>query len=119
MIVDRYTAEFKEQREAREAQAEVEAGEAARLNREARARYEASLEAERAAKNAEADARLEEALAPERDRLKRGWLAAHPGKTARDFTECAWPLLRANLVEQLEAAEGARMRASLRARYNF
>jgi len=85
------------ERESKEAEAEAERK---RRNDAARGRYLAKLDAERAERRAAAETRLEEEIAPERERLKRSWLADHSGKTEKDFMAVAWPHLRLNLIEE-------------------
>jgi hypothetical protein len=90
-------------------------------NQEARRAWLASLEEARASKRAEWEAQVEEEIAPERERLQRAWLAAHPGKSEADFFTHSWPHLRQNVIaererQQIEATE-ARMRAS--GQYSF
>jgi len=97
------------ERESKEAEAEAERN---RRNEEARSRYLASLEMEKAERRAVHEAKLEHELLPERERIKRSWLADHPGKSEKDFMAVAWPYLRLNLIEerdrrQLEATKKA------------
>lgn len=100
---------------------EREAEERRRANEEARRAWLATLEKERALKRAAAEAQVEHDLAPERDRLKREWLAAHSGKTERDFIEHAWPQLRQNVIAERERRQIEATEALLRAsgQYSF
>jgi len=66
-----------------------------RLARLASAKDEKRREHER-----EIDAELE----PQKQRLKRDWLANNPAFTEFDFERKAWILLRQNLVEERNAA---------------
>jgi len=99
----RYSDEFVRRRDAEQAaaarQTEADAAENQRLGD----RRLAGLAAERAAAEAEQDSRLELALEPERLRLQREWLAAHPDHTAQDFRTKAWPRLRLNLADERAA----------------
>ncbi len=109
------------EREVRE-EAEREAlEEAGRLNEEARRRRLAG-EAELARKAAaRREAETEAGLAPEKERERRAWLAAHPGQTPEDFERQAWPHLRRNLLDtQAEAQQAAlRQRLGATGRYGF
>ncbi len=69
-------------------------------NDETRRKYLAGLENEKAAKQAEADARIDAGLEPQKQFLKREWLANNPNETAADFEKKAWQHLRLNLIEQ-------------------
>ncbi len=72
-------------------------------NDETRQRYLTSLNDEREAKAAESQAKIDAELEPQKQILKRQWLADHPGKTENDFNRKAWIHLRQNLVEQRDA----------------
>jgi hypothetical protein len=69
-------------------------------NDETRRKYLAGLENEKTAKQAEADARIDARLEPQKQFLKREWLANNPNETAADFEKKAWVHLRENLLEQ-------------------
>ena len=109
-------ARQREEREAREAQ-EAEALEAGRReNAEARRVYLAGLAAAKAADARREEAATDAALAAAKERARRDWLLANPGKDGADFERDAWPLVRANLVEdageaQLRAARAALLRS--------
>jgi hypothetical protein len=76
-----------------------------RANEEAAGRWHAKVKPEQDTKRAEDEATLEAELAPERERLQREWLAAHPGKAVADFLRHAWPGLRQNIIEARRQAE--------------
>ena len=88
----------------RQATAAAARREQERLKQAAEERHRARLLDARAQEQAAAEAQVDAALEPERVRLERQWLADHPGQTAAAFAKTAWPLLRANLVEQQRAA---------------
>ncbi len=69
-------------------------------NDETRAKYFTKLAAEKAAKQAERDAEIDRELEPQKQILKRDWLANNPNFTASDFEKKAWHLLKENLIEQ-------------------
>lgn len=71
-----------------------------RENGEAGRTYRASLDAAKAEKQREHDARIDRQIEPQKQMLKRDWLANHPGKTADDFDKSAWVHLRTNIIEQ-------------------
>lgn len=68
-------------------------------NGETRKRYLDGLEAKKAEKRAESERAFDQAIEPQKQQLRRQWLADHPGKSEKDFESAAWPLLRANLVD--------------------
>lgn len=72
-------------------------------NDEAGRKYRASLETAKAEKQREHDARIDRELEPQKQKLKREWLANNPNFTETDFEEKAWRHLRANLIEQRNA----------------
>jgi len=77
-------------------------------NAETRKAYLAGLEAQKAEKAKLADIALDQELEPQKQILKRSWLANHPGKSSTDFEQHSWPLLRENLiVERDELARRA------------
>jgi hypothetical protein len=98
-----------------------EQAERQRRNEEARARYLATLEAERAARRAADEAKLEQELSPERERLKRSWLADHPGKSEKEFHTQAWPNLRLNVIEERDRRQMEATKAAMRSngKYTF
>src|SRR6185369_16600880 len=69
-------------------------------NDAARRQYQDGLAAQRAERQKEAEAKLEKDLQPQKEALKRDWLANNPSFNASDFETKAWPLLKGNLVEQ-------------------
>jgi hypothetical protein len=69
-------------------------------NAEARRRYLASLDAARSGKQREHDAEIDRELEPQKQRLKREWLANNPNFTATDFEQKAWHLLKENLIAE-------------------
>jgi hypothetical protein len=85
-------------------------------NDETRRKYLAGLENEKAQKQAERDRQIDAGLEPQKQFLKREWLANNPNETAADFEKKAWQHLRLNLIEQRnnEAFELERQRASVR-----
>lgn len=99
-----YDDEFRRQRQTEEAEREKDQQERIRQNAIAGKQIEAGLEAKREAERQDREARIDAELEPEKQRLQRQWLADHPDKTARDFNTHAWPLLRANILEQHKAA---------------
>jgi ribosomal protein L20 len=94
-----YSKEFRAAREAEQRAADAEQKERKRQNALARKRYLDRLEAERQMQRDEHEAKVEQELAPMKTRLQRQWLVDHPDKDASDFEAQAWPLLRANLLE--------------------
>lgn len=115
---------YEQYRIEREQRKRAEAAELARMRQEnaaARERYLAGLQAQRDEQAAHDLAAQEQALAPQRLQIERQWLASHPDKSAADFRAHAWPLLRANLLEQAKAERSERVAAELRAsgRYSF
>ncbi len=95
-----YSQAFIDRRDAEQADAARQAEADIAENERLRDRYLAGLAAKRAADTAENEARLELALEPERLRLQREWLAAHPDHSAEDFRSKAWPRLRENLGDE-------------------
>jgi len=95
-----YTDAFYQRWAADQAAAKAEQEEMQRANAEARARYLAGLEAKKLEEKQRAEAAIEAELAPQKERAKRQWLYDHPDKEAKDFERNAWPLLKANLLEE-------------------
>ena len=83
-------------------------------NAEAGRKYRATLEAAKAEREREHDAQIDRELEPQKQRLKREWLANNPNQTAADFEKKAWHLLKENLIEQrnAEAFEAEKQRAA-------
>jgi len=100
----RAAAEREAERQDRQRQAEEEREQARRENEDARARYMAGLEAQKVTREQLAAQRLEDELSADRIRLERAWLVDHPEKSAADFRRVAWPLLKANLLDERRAA---------------
>ncbi len=90
-------------------------------NAEARRRYLASLDAARSGKQREHDAEIDRELEPQKQRLKREWLANNPNQTPADFEKKAWAFLKGNLIEQREAAkmEHTKRQLSASGRYSL
>ncbi len=63
-------------------------------NAETRRKYLAGLEAAKAEKQAEHDAAIDRELEPQKQQLKRDWLANNPAFTEFDFEKKAWVLSR-------------------------
>ncbi len=99
-----YTDSYRQQREAMERQAEAEQRERDESNAQARARYLDGLKATEDAARREREERVEAALAPQRERAAREWLVAHPAHNASDFMRQAWPLIKANILDDEAAA---------------
>jgi hypothetical protein len=93
----------------------AEQAERDRLNAETRKRYLDGLQAKHDAERQRREAEQEAALAPTKERARRQWLYDHPEMTAADFEARAWPLLKANLLEdEREAAIQREMEAMRR-----
>jgi hypothetical protein len=73
-------------------------------NAEVRRKYLANLQAAKAEKQREYDAELDSELEPQKQKLRREWLANNPNFTATDFEKKAWIHLRKNLLEEREQA---------------
>lgn len=73
-----------------------------RLELEQRINARAKAEAEEEARRKAAEEQLELELQPEKARIRRQWLADHPGKTPAEFDRFAWPNLRQNVIEARE-----------------
>ena len=69
-------------------------------NSAARRSYLDGLAKQRADQQKAADAAIDREIEPQKQMLKRQWLADHPGKSESDFERSAWPLLRENLVAE-------------------
>jgi hypothetical protein len=95
-----YGAEYQARRAQDVADREAQEEERRRANEAARQRILDGVAAERAADAKKQEAAIEAALAPAKEREKRAWLAAHPDKTEHTFETKAWPLLRANLLDE-------------------
>jgi len=115
---ERALDEQRREREERESAAGRQLAANARENAAVRARYLAGLTAEREAKRRAAEAADEQALVDDgkHRRVRREWLAAHPGSTTADFDGQAWPHLRANILEERRRAAEERSQQALRAR---
>ena len=98
-----YSDEFRQRWEADVAAEKAEQEHRQRQELEARAALRAKLDAEARASQARADAALDAELEPTRLREQRAWLAAHPGKDEADFSKHAWPHLKLNALDELEA----------------
>jgi hypothetical protein len=99
---------------AREQQEAAEQRERARLNAEARDRWQAKLAADKAAKQAEWDAQLDAELAPTKGQEQRRWLADHPDKSAADFERTWREHLRPYHLEQRREQQIERTMAEMR-----
>ncbi len=90
-------------------------------NAELRRKYLDGLKDAKAEKQREYDAEIDRELEPQKQRLKREWLANNPTQTPNDFEKKAWIHLRQNLIEQRNnqslEAELQSQRAS--GRYSF
>ncbi len=106
-------AEKRRERLEREAEERREAENRKIENDRVRSAYLAKLELEQAARRAGDEAQLEQELSPERERLKRSWLADHPGKSEKDFMSVAWPHLRLNLIEERDRRQVEATKAAL------
>ena len=116
-----YSDQFRREREAVQARAEREAEERREENQRFRDEHLAGLATQRAEEHKLEERRLDALLEPEKQRRKRQWLADHPDKSESDFERHAWPQLRVNLVEEMEAADEKEIEMSLRrtGRYSF
>jgi hypothetical protein len=90
-------------------------------NGETRRKYLSQLEAGKDEKRREIDRELDRELEPQKQRLKRDWLANNPSFTESDFEKKAWILLRQNLIEERKTAVMEATTQQLRAsgRYNL
>jgi hypothetical protein len=90
-------------------------------NAEAGRKYRATLQTAKAEKRREYDAEIDRELEPQKQRLKREWLANNPNQTASDFEKKAWAFLKGNLIEQREAAkmEHTKRQLSASGRYSL
>lgn len=107
-------SDFRERRELAEGEANRNQDYLDRENARAREERLAELEANREAGRQKAEEALNAQLEPTRVRLEREWVAAQSGKTAADFRQHAWPLLRKNLVDDLGQQRVADAEAALR-----
>lgn len=108
-----YSQAFRDQHERAQAERAAESEAAREANERIKQERERKLEAERKAKLDEAEAAFDAEIAPEKLRLRRQWLADHPGRSERDFDKEAWPHLRENLKDQAQAEAREAMRQSL------
>jgi hypothetical protein len=90
-------------------------------NAEAGRKYRATLQTAKDEKRREYDAEIDRELEPQKQRLKREWLANNPNQTASDFEKKAWAFLKGNLIEQREAAkmEHTKRQLSASGRYSL
>ncbi len=90
-------------------------------NAEAGRKYRATLQTAKAEKRREYDAEIDRELEPQKQRLKREWLANNPNQTPADFEKKAWAFLKGNLIEQREAAkmEHTKRQLSASGRYSL
>ncbi len=100
----RAAAERQAERLAQQQQAEAQREADLRAAADASARHRAKLEAETVTRRQEAEDRLEHELSADRVRLERQWRVDHPDRSADDFDRVAWPLLRATLLQERQAA---------------
>jgi hypothetical protein len=112
------------QRAEREAWAEQQREEQearVRENAATRQRYLAGLEARRAEVAGRREDEIDAALAPAKERALREFLIAHPGRDAAEFEAVAWPLVRANLLEDelARVQEATKLQLRSHARYNI
>jgi hypothetical protein len=74
-------------------------------DRQIRERHRAKLDQEKQARSQELarerEVELEKELVHDKPRLMREWLVANPSYSERHFSAHVWPLLRANLAEDI------------------
>ena len=120
-VTQQALARQRREREEWEEQQREEQEERVRANTAARETYLAGLAKQKAEADRRQEAATDAALAPAKERARRDWLLSHPGKDAADFEKVAWPLIRANLIEDQRAAVIEATKAQLRSsgRYEF
>ena len=81
----------------------------------------AKQQAEEAEREARKQAELDQALAPTKAYRMWEWLVDHPDQTEADFEKKTWPLLRANLIEDMgrEAQEALAEKLRRSGRYEM
>ncbi len=120
-VTQQALARQRREREAWEEQQAEEQAERVRANTEARASYLAGLAAQKAEVARRQEAETDAALAPAKERARRDWLIAHPGRDAAAFEKVAWPLVRENLLadEQARVLEATKARLRNDPMYSF
>jgi hypothetical protein len=88
-------------------------------NAEARQRYLSKLADEKAERQRERDEEIDLELLPQKQILKREWLANNPNFTPQDFESKAWIYLRENLLKQRESDSMKAEIQRLAGRYSF
>ncbi len=120
-VTQQALARQRREREAWEEQQREEQEERVRENAAARKRYLDGLAEQKAVAAQRRSAETEAALAPAKERARRDWLIAHPGRDAAVFEKVAWPLVRENLLadEQARTQEALKERIRLDPRYSL
>ena len=109
------------EREAWEEQQKEEQEERVRANTKARETYLSGLAKQKAEVVQRHEAATAAALAPAKERARRDFLIANPGRDAADFEKVAWPLVRQNLLEdeKAQALEATKTQLRSSGRYEF